>query len=77
MKFKVKYKFRDESSPEPYEGIESEASWFLIDQRGNFYSHGPIEPIKPIKDGTYEELIPLIKIGEEYLSVKEIEERIK
>lgn len=71
--FRVKYKL--EHAGTEREGIEEEASWFLIDQRGTFYSHGPMRPVMPC-DNDYTELIPLIKIGEEYLSVEEIERRL-
>ncbi len=71
--FQVKYRFSHNG--QTHEGIEEEASWFLIDQRGNFYGSGPMEPPYPIKD-EYEELIPLIKIDDEYLSVEEIEQRL-
>jgi hypothetical protein len=75
MQFRVKFK-AELPNGKVLEGIEEEASWFLIDQRGNFYSHSPMKPITPC-DKAYKELIPLIKIGEEYLTIKEIEERLK
>ena len=73
MQFRVKYKF--EADGEIQEGIESEASWFLIDQQGNFYNYEPMGPIHPVSD-EYTELIPLIKIGDKWLSVEEIQTEI-
>jgi len=75
LKFRVKYKFSIDGVERS--GIEEESSWYLIDQRGNFYTDSPMGPVLPIHDNMYSEIIPLIKIGKEYLSVSEIEERIK
>lgn len=74
MKFRVKYEI--ELHGEKHKGTETEAGWFLIDQQGNMYSHGPTEPIRPIEKEYYKSVIPLIKIGEEWLSIEEIEQRI-
>lgn len=74
MKFRVKYNAI--VSNQEISGIEAEAGWFLIDQQGKFYSYGPMRPIKPCGD-KYQELIPLIKVHDEWLTIKEIEERIK
>jgi len=73
MQFRVKYKF--EADGEIQEGIESEASWFLIDQQGNFYNYEPMGPIHPVSE-EYTELIPLIKIGDKWLSVEEVQAEI-
>lgn len=74
MKFKIK--FKAEMNGRIIEGIESEASWFLIDQQGKFYSYGPLKGIISCGD-EYLEMEPLIKINDEYLTIKEIEKRIK
>lgn len=75
IKFRVKYEI--ELNGKSLKGIETEASWFLIDQRGNMYSHSPTEPIRPIPKEYYKSAIPLVKIGEEWLSINEIEQRLK
>lgn len=74
MNFRVQFKAQLPNG-QILEGIESEASWFLIDQCGNFYSHGPMKSITPCRK-EYIELVPLIKIGNEYLTIEEIEERL-
>lgn len=74
LQFRVAYEF--ELNGEKYSGTESEASWFYIDQRGAFYDSSPLRPISPVGE-KYTKLIPLIKIGDEYLSVDEIEKRLK
>ena len=74
MKFKVKWEA--EVSGKKFSGVESTASWFLVDQQGKMYSYGPMEPIRPIGKA-YTKCEPLIQIGEEWLSISEIEERIK
>jgi len=74
--FRVKYEVKIPGEEEIKVGIEEEGSWFLVDQQGNMWSYGPWKPVKPVEDGTYIKLEPLLKIGEEYLSVKEIEERL-
>ncbi len=76
MQFRVKYKINHPTLDDPIEGVETEASWYLIDQRGNFYSHSPMKPIESCDMRMYEELTPLILINGEYLTIKEIEERI-
>jgi hypothetical protein len=66
MRFKVRWKKDND------EGIESEASWFLIDQQGHFYVHGPMEPIRMVEKGEYDELIPLIQIDDKWLTIEDI-----
>jgi hypothetical protein len=56
-------------------GIESEGSWFLVDQQGKMYSYGPMEPVRPI-DKRYKKCIPLFKVGDEWLPFDEIERRL-
>lgn len=73
LQFRVKYKFR--LNDEIREGIETEASWFYLDQRGGFYSSSPMRPITPCEKD-YDELIPLIKINDEYLTIEEISDRL-
>ena len=75
LQFRVRYTFEIDGVER--EGIETEASWYYIDQRGCFYSNRPFQPIMPIREGVYKELQPLIKIGDEYLTVEEIEERME
>lgn len=72
--FRVKYNFT--VNGEKYTGIETEASWYLIDQQGNFYSYSPLKPITPCDMSMYKELTPLFKIENSYLSIKEIDELI-
>ncbi len=74
MIFKVKYTM--EFDGKEISGIEGEGSWFLIDQRGNFYSHGPMQPVRPVED-CVKKIEPLILINSEYLTIVEIEKRIK
>jgi len=74
LKFRIKYKFTLPGE-EQQSGVETEASWFLLTQQGELLSHGPMRPIKPVTG--YDECIPLIMIGGEWLSVEEIEKRIK
>ena len=73
--FKVRYEFEIEGRA--HKGIETEASWYYLDQRGNFYSNAPFKEIVECDMSIYKELTPLIKINNEYLSIKEIERRIK
>jgi hypothetical protein len=73
VKFRVYYEFT--VGDEKYKGEETEASWYLIDQQGGFYSHGPVRPITPCTKETKLEF--RLKIGNEYLTVAEIEKRIK
>ena len=70
LKFRVKWKAT--LNGEVHEGIEEEASWFLVDQQGHFYSYGPMRPVVPCDDD-YDELIPLIKIKGRYMSISDIE----
>ena len=74
LQYRVEYEF--EIDGKKYSGVETEASWFYIDQKGAFYDSGPLRPISPVGK-KYTKLIPLIKIGTEYLSVEEIEKRLK
>jgi|LSQX01.3.fsa_nt_gb hypothetical protein len=73
VKFRVGYEFTIKGKK--YTGEETEASWYLIDQQGGFYSYGPIKPIRPCIDE--DKLEFRLKIGEEYLTVSEIEKRLK
>ena len=73
IRFKVKYKFVLDG--EEKKGIESEASWYLVDQQGNMYSYGPFQPVAPV-DMCYTECEPLLKVNDEWLSIKEIEARL-
>ena len=75
LQFRVRYEFEIEGRTR--KGIETETSWYYIDQRGNFYSNAPFKPIAECDMNIYKELTPLIKINDEYLSVEEIEKRIK
>jgi len=73
--FKVKYSF--DAEDKKIEGVEDEGSWYLVDQRGNFYSHGPMRPITLVDMARLRAtLTPLIKIRDEYLTVDEIERRL-
>jgi hypothetical protein len=56
-------------------GVETEASYFLVDQTGQMYEYAPLRPIRPISSD-YLECEPLIKINNEYLSIDEIEKRL-
>ena len=73
MRFRVEWEAVVEGKK--MSGIESEASWFLVDQQGKMYSYGPMMPILPIGH-EYTKCVPLFKIGEEWLSFEEIERRI-
>lgn len=53
--------------------IEDENSWFLFDQRGGIYSMEPLHGLEP-KNERYDNITPLIKINDDYLSIKEIED---
>jgi len=75
LQFRVKYKI-NMGDGKFVEGVEEEASWYYLDQRGKFYSSGPMRPIMPC-DMERQELTPLIKINDHYLSVDEIEELLK
>lgn len=73
LKFRVNAKFT--IGKEKHEVEETEASWYLVDQRGHFYSYSPMTSIRPcVKEDSLEFKL---KIGDEYLTVKEIEERLK
>ena len=75
VKFKVRFIAKHpHDSSKRISGIESEQSYFLVDQQGNMYEYSPMRPIVPIND-LYLECEPLIKIGEEWLSIKEIEKK--
>lgn len=75
MKFRVKWE--SIINGEKRAGVESEASWFLVDQQGKMYSHGPMRPVQPINHEIYTECIPLFQVGEEWLPFEEIERRLK
>lgn len=68
----LRVKWKADFDGELREGIEEEASWFYFDQRGTVFAAGPMKAPTECNDD-YEELIPLIKIKDKYLSVKEIE----
>ena len=73
VKFRVGYEFTIKN--EKHIGEETEASWYLIDQQGKFYSYGPMKPIMPC---TNEDKLEFrLKIGKEYLTVREIEKRLE
>jgi hypothetical protein len=73
MEFQVLWEA--EINGEKISGVESEASWFLVDQQGKMYSHMPMKPILPI-DSKYTKCIPLFVVGEEALTFDEIEQRV-
>ena len=73
IRFKVRYIFQFNGGLKA--GIESEASWFLVDQQGEMYSYGPMKPIRPVSE-SYTECEPLLKINNEWLSIEEIEKKI-
>ena len=73
VRFRVGYEFTTEGKK--HTGEETEANWYLIDQQGKFYSYGPMRPIKPCIN--YNKLEFRLKIGKEYLTVSEIEKRLK
>ena len=58
------------------EGIAEESSWYLMDQRGHFYTSGPFQP-PSLCDEEHSEFTALILVNGEYLSVTEIEKRLK
>jgi hypothetical protein len=72
--FRMEYAFEIDGIKKS--GIEEECSWYMVDQQGNVFEYGPLEAPHPA-DKRYTKLIPLIKIGSEYLSVDEIEKRLK
>lgn len=74
MKFRVEWEA--EINGKKMSGVESEGSWFLVDQQGKMYSHGPLEPICPIDTTMYTKCIPLFKIGNEWIPFEEIERRL-
>ena len=72
LKFRVNVKFT--LGDTQHEVEETEASWYLVDQQGNFYYHSPMQPIRPcVKEDSLEFKL---KIGEEYLTIEEIEKRL-
>lgn len=73
VKFRVGYEFTMDGKK--IKGEEREESWYLIDQQGKFYSYGPMQPIKPCTEE--DKLEFRLKIGEEYLTISEIEKRMK
>jgi len=73
MKFRVEWEA--EINGKKMSGVETEASWFLVDQQGKMYSGGPMRQIRPIEP-SYTKCVPLIKIGDEWLPCDEIEQRI-
>lgn len=73
MKFRVEWEA--EIDGDLISGVETEASWFLIDQHGFMYEYGPCNPIRPVGE-SYKKCVPLFKIGEEWISFDEIERRL-
>lgn len=73
VKFRVGYEFTINGNKQT--GEETEASWYLIDQQGKFYSYGPMQPIEPCTEE--DKLEFRLKIGDEYLTISEIEKRMK
>ena len=73
MKFKVEWEAVINGNK--MSGVESEESWFLVDQQGNMYTYVPTKPLKST-ELEYTKCVPLFKIGDEWLSFEEIEQRI-
>lgn len=73
FRFRVKCRFSVRDSV--YTREESEAGWYLVDQMGRFYTYGPVESPKPCLDEALLEI--KIKIGSEWLTIAEIEARLK
>jgi hypothetical protein len=73
VKFRTGYEYTLKG--EKITGVEGETGKFLIDQQGNFYSYGNTSPITPCT--LADKLEFLLKIGDEYLTVSEIEKRLK
>jgi hypothetical protein len=73
--FRVKYSFKIDGVIR--EGVEEESSWYYLDQRGKVFFTSPMHGLKGCDMDYYKEVTPLIKINDEYLSVDEIEARIK
>jgi hypothetical protein len=71
----VRVKWKANINGRTMEGVETEASWFMFNQIGTVFLTGPLRGPTPCND-LYEELTPLIKIGEKFMSVKEIESAI-
>jgi len=68
----IRVKFKATVNGKTIEGVEEEASWFLFDQRGGVYSSAPFKRPELCND-QYDEIIPLIKIKDNYMSVGDIE----
>ena len=51
LQYRVEYEF--EIDGKKYSGVETEASWFYIDQRGAFYDSAPMRPISPVGEKIY------------------------
>jgi len=75
LQFKVKWQAK--INGEIFSGIEETSSWYFIDQRGNFYSCDPLGSFNLCDMDTYTKLTPIIKINNEFLTIEEIEERLK
>lgn len=58
-------------------GEETEANWYYVDQRGRLFSSGPMMPITPVCNPPYTKVVAKVKIGEEWLTIEEIEKRIQ
>ena len=73
---KSKLKFRVKWKTSKGEGIEEQNSGFMVDQQGTMYFHDSTRPLQYVSTDDYQECEPLIKIGDEWLSVDEIEKRL-
>ena len=60
---------------EEIKGVESEGSWFLIDQRGKVWEYGPAKAPAPLGN-EYTRAIPLLKVGDNYMTWAEIISRL-
>ena len=73
VKFRVGYEYTVDGTKTT--GEETEASWYLIDQQGRFYSYGPMEAIRRCTKA--DKLEFRLKIGDEYLTISDIEKRMR
>lgn len=76
LQFKVKYAFQLPGEERAHTGIAELSNYYMIDQRGLMYESSPGRPIG-VCPNSYTELTPLIKIGDEFLSIEEIEGKIE
>jgi len=72
VRFRVGYEFT--LNGKKHIGEETEASWYLIDQQGKFYSYSPMSPVTQCTDENNLEVRLLI--NGEYLTIEDIEKRI-